>query len=138
MRIQCRTLFDITVTGVRNNSHRNRIPFVDSAGQAINDAGAWNRSRNQQRNWETLNQIISLRTLPTDITAPARAGRYWTFEFSIDNPETVTKGDDPIGAIKADCQDVPMISGLQEDGNCGSVLQVGHNIEFVLSEINNS
>ena len=132
MRIQCRTLFDITVTGVRNNSHRNRIPFVDTAGQAVNDLGAWNRSRNQQRNWETLNQIISLRMLPVDISQPKQNDAHWFFEFGVENPETVLQGSDPLGAIKADCEQVPMIIGLNESVECGSTLQVGHNIEFIL------
>ena len=132
MRIQCRTLFDITVTGVRNNSHRNRIPFVDSAGQNINDLGDWNKSRNQQRNWETLNQLISLRMLPTDITDPEYDGTHWSFVFGVENPETVEQGSDPLGAIKADCEHVPMITGLGEKPGCGSTLQVGHNIDFIL------
>lgn len=132
MRIQCRTLFDITVTGVRNNSHRNRIPFVDAAGQTVDDVATWNRSRNQQRNWETLNQIISLRTLPIDITESRRDGDHWIFDFEIDHPETVQQDGDLVGAIKADCRDVPMLVGLTEKGPCGIVLQVGHNIDFVV------
>lgn len=130
MRIQCRTLFDITVTGVRNNFHRNRIPFIDDAGQSVNDLGSWNRSRNQQRNWETLNQIISLRTLPTDISVPRQESAYWVFEFEVDNPETIQQEDDPLGAFKIDCQDVPMLTGLRETQPCGPLLELGHNIYF--------
>ena len=132
MRIQCRTLFDITVTGVTNNSHRNRIPFVDAAGQSVNDLGAWNRSRNQQRNWETLNQLISLRMLPVDITPPICDGGSWSFSFGVERPETIEQGAVPLGAIKSDCEQVPMITGLGEKSNCGATLQVGHNIEFSL------
>ena len=130
MRIQCRTLFDITVTGVRNNSHRNRIPFVDDAGQTVTDLTTWHRSRNQQRNWETLNQIISLRTLPENISRPVRDRDHWIFEFEIDSPETMQQGDDALGALAVDCRDVPMLTGLTETQSCGSMLELGQNINF--------
>lgn len=130
MRIHCWTLFDITVTGVRNNSYRNRIPFVDQAGYKINDVDDWNKSRNQQRNWETLNQLISLRTLPIDIEQPHREGNRWIFSFEIENPETLTDGLDPLGALKIDCKNVPMITGLDEIDSKGTCLEVGCNIDF--------
>jgi len=45
MRIKCITTFDITATGVRSNFNANRIPFHDSAGNAITDIEQWTRSR---------------------------------------------------------------------------------------------
>lgn len=126
-------MFDITSTGVRNNSLKNRIPFVDASGQSVTDAGSWERSRNQQRNWETLNQIISLRTLPVEITEPNKQGNQWVFTFVVENPGTVEKDQDPVGAINADCDQVPMITGLGENPGCGNVLRVGHNIWFELT-----
>jgi hypothetical protein len=128
MRIICRTRFDITATGVRNSFYKNR---ADAA-----DTGTWTRNRNQQRNWETVNQIISLRTLPTNITPPKRVTQngenLWVFEFDIEQPATVGTDEDPVCILKADCRDVPMLTGLDEDPGIDGVLIVNINIEFVV------
>jgi nucleoside-diphosphate-sugar epimerase len=62
MKIYCETVFDITATGVTGHFKSSRIPFIDHAGHKITDSDSWNRARNQQRNWETLTQLIQLRT----------------------------------------------------------------------------
>ena len=128
MRIICRTRFDITATGVRNSFYKNRADAADTE--------TWTRNRNQQRNWETVNQIISLRTLPINITLPKRitqAGEnLWVFEFEIEQPATVGTDEDPVGILKADCRDVPMLTGLDEDDDIGSTLIVNTNIEFAV------
>ena len=56
MQIRCRTLFDITETGVTGHFKPHRIPFRDNAGQQISDQVTWDRARNQQRNLETISQ----------------------------------------------------------------------------------
>ena len=116
-RITCRTQFDITATGVRNNFHRNRVPFDTVQGIRIDTDQAWNRARNQQRNWETINQVLSLRALPTDITDPVvieQDGlRLWQFEFSVEQPGALAADGDTVGALKQDCVGVPMITGLK-------------------------
>lgn len=136
MKIRCVTEFDITATGVRSTLNKNRIPFQDAAGTLINDEAAWNRSRNQQRNWETLTQIISLRTSPIDITVPENineAGKKsWSFEFEIEQPDGLALNGDPLGALDADCRDVPMITGLDETPGQQSVLEPGSNITFII------
>ena len=80
MRFSCTTLFDITATGVTGHFKSSRAPFEDRAGNTIQDVADWNRSRNQQRNWETVNQIIGMRT-QVDSTMPKREGSSWSFEF---------------------------------------------------------
>lgn len=128
MRIICRTRFDITATGVRNSFYKNRAEAADTE--------QWTRGRNQQRNWETLNQIISLRTLPVNITPPKRVTQdgenLWVFEFDIEQPATIGTDGDPVSILKADCRDVPMLTGLDEDPGTDSVLVVDTNIEFVV------
>jgi len=123
MRIKCRTQFDITATGVRNNFQKNRDG---------NDTVAWNRLRNQQRNWETINQIISLRTLPVNITTPYRVDDSWEFEFEIEQPATIELDGDPVGILNADCRDVPMLTGLDEQLELSGVLIPKINIDFVV------
>jgi len=48
MRFICRTLFDITATGVTGHAKSARIPFEDRTGRRITDYVIWNRARNQQ------------------------------------------------------------------------------------------
>ena len=134
LTVVCQTDFDITATGIKSNFHKNRIPFTDDAGQTISDMAAWHRSRNQQRNWETINQIISLRTLPEEITVPERTqnqGRtQWRFSFQIINASDIATDDDAMGLLKQDCRDVPMLVGLGENAQEKPFLIPDHNIVF--------
>jgi len=138
--IQCRTLFDITATGVRNHTSNSRLPFQDQAGQSVENDQQWVRSRNQQRNWETLNQILALRTLPENTTVPViqhtDLGREWRFEFDLPNLSTVSEGDRPMGLLLHDCEAVPMITGLTETASLVPELRTGNpgaNIWFELA-----
>jgi len=116
--IQCATLFDITETGVRNHTANARLPFQDQAGQDVDTESAWVRSRNQQRNWETLNQIMALRTLPENISSPVvekvKQGPRWQFEFDIPDLSAVSEGGVYLSLLLRDCESVPMITGLAE------------------------
>ncbi len=130
MRVRCVTLFDITATGVKSHFNISRMPFEDDAGRSISTLQEWNHSRNQQRNWETVNQVISLRTLPEDITVPVNQDNRWSFEFTVENPSTVEMAGDPVGVLIRDCQDVPMLTGLGENTDIGVCLSPGNNIFF--------
>jgi len=134
MRIQCQTLFDITATGVTGHIKPSRMPFLDQAGYRITDTESWNHSRNQQRNWETVTQLISLRTQVNDLSDPVRIDDRWTFEFAVDIENLFTDGTDPLAVLKADCAGVPMLLGLNEIKDIGIVLAVGSNIWFTLVE----
>jgi hypothetical protein len=105
------TLIDITPTGVISYSPQNEF------------------KRNQQRNWETIQQILSLRTQPTiletdDFTADLKdynfgvnyAGQQhiWTFKFGVDYPDIYQAGPDKFGLVKYDFQITPVILGLME------------------------
>jgi hypothetical protein len=126
-KITCQTLFDITATGVRSYYRASLIPFKDETGKIITDTRSWDRARNQQRNWETLNQIISLRVLPEEITHPIQKinndKQIWEFEFVVPSLETVTMGNNPVGALMHDCQSVPMILNLDETAQLETVLK---------------
>lgn len=137
MRIQCRTLFDITATGVTGHLKPSRMPFVDHAGTKITNTESWNRSRNQQRNWETLTQLISLRTQVNDLILPVKNDSHWTFEFTVDNDNLFVGIDDPLAVLKADCEGVPMLIGLNELSNIESVLVNDQNLWFLSMPINN-
>lgn len=134
MKIQCQTLFDITATGTTGHVKPSRIPYKDLAGTRITDIESWNRSRNQQRNWETVTQLISLRTQVDNLKEPQRINDRWQFEFEIENKNLFTDGTDGMAVLKADCAGVPMLTGLNESAHTGTVLAVDTNIWFALVE----
>lgn len=116
IRVKCSTRFDITETGVKNRSYKSQMTFRDRAGRKITTAADWNRARNQQCNWETINQIISLRTLPENITTPVQDADsgIWHFEFDVVDPASIFCDGNPVGYLLSDCVGVPMILGLDE------------------------
>jgi len=124
MKILCRTLFDCTPTGITGSFKPSQLPFVDKAGTEINSVLDWNRARNQQRNFETVVQIISLRGQPSDITAPEMSHGAWQFMFDIDTPGVYSiNGDvDNLDILLDECDGVPMIVGLGEQSDLAATL----------------
>jgi len=110
----CQTLFDITATGVTGHFKSSRIPFTDNAGQQILDTDQWNRSRNQQRNWETITQILSLRTQLFLLTDPIcdQSGTRWMFEFETESDGIYGPNSDPVQVLRDDANAVPMLLDL--------------------------
>lgn len=127
-KVICYTLFDCTATGILNHAKVTQLPLTDQQGHTISDQAALTRARNQQRNWETLTQLISLRTQVTVYSPPQilqdasiavlglnrRAGRIWTFEFGSEFADIYDIGGEPLAALTQDCDGVPLITGLGE------------------------
>jgi hypothetical protein len=135
MKIVCSTLFDITATGVTGHFKPSRVPFKDNYGQEIANESQWHRARNQQRNWETLSQLISLRTQVFDASKPVVDNGTWTFEFEVETPEVFADGINELGLLLVDCNDVPMLTGLDETNTQSrSLNSLGpdQNITFVI------
>lgn len=124
MKYGCRTRFDITNTGVTGHYKSSRVPFTDSAGQEILDELSWNYARNQQRNWETLTQLISLRAQITEITKPAQVGSEWHFAFEVETADAYGTADDATAILRSDSDGVPMLIGLKNEPNLEPVLKV--------------
>ena len=124
MKFACQTLFDITATGVTGHCKVARMPFHDRAGQLIRDIETWNRSRNQQRNWETLTQILSLRTQLFDLTDPIQdqSGTKWMFEFETESDGIYGPESDPVSVLVTDAAGVPMLRELNNDPDIDTVL----------------
>ena len=137
MIIRCSTHFDITATGVKNNFSRNRRPFRDDSGALIDSDDAWNRARNQQRNWETINQLISLRSLPYNISTPVRVetvdGPEWQFEFTVDKISELCVDTNDLAALKQDCRGVPMLHHLTERKDVAPILIPESNLDFEIA-----
>lgn len=100
MRYSCQTLFDITATGVTGHYKSASRLSVDE----------WNHARNQQRNWETLIQIISLRTQVFELTTPVEHNGCWTFEFTVETLGVFGTDDDPTKVLRMDADGVPMLN----------------------------
>jgi hypothetical protein len=81
---------------------------VDRAGNKITDQSSWVRSRNKQRNLETVTQIISLRTQVFDLSDPVKKQDQWHFEFSVDSLSVYTN-QDTFDILKQDAHNVPML-----------------------------
>ena len=117
--ITCYSLFDITATNILN---RFRADMADNM--------EWIYKRNTQANFDTILQIISLRTQPDVLVKPIRKDiRFdeftefgflyeqeddktypcWAFDFSVNHPSAFTDGIQELGSLFSDSQGVPMI-----------------------------
>lgn len=129
IQIKVRTQFDITATGVTGHyKHSQNLSAIE-----------WNKARNQQRNLETLTQLISLRTQIMSTTIPVENNKIWEFEFESET-NVWDNGADPVGVLKDDSNGVPMLRELNNDPDIEPILIVGgpkQNIWFELMPINN-
>lgn len=124
-KIRCYTLFDIEQTGISTRRIPNNIP-QDKALE-------WEQKRNKQCNFDTIVQVISLRTQPEEITKPVKATvdfkesekfgflfeqeeqqSVWSFDFVISHQNAYNDGIQELGYLYQDCDGVPMIKGLSE------------------------
>lgn len=105
------TLVDITNTGVTK--------FAPNVA----------KERNQQRNWESILQILGLRTQIFEINQsyvnqPVRdfefgsmyKGKHniWTFRFSVEFENLYGTAENPVDVLEKDFEQTPMIVGLDE------------------------
>lgn len=118
-RLCCYTLFDITPTGVLNRSKPTE-----------EDVESWIHRRNTQCNFDTLLQVISLRSQPEVVKSPTvvkirfdefvnfgflyeqeddKLHNVWKFEFEIQHSSVFENGISPLGELYRDCEGVPMI-----------------------------
>ena len=137
------TYFDCTPTGTK--SYRKLQPgSVNAVGHKISTLDDWNFSRNQQRNWETILQVVSLKTQAIDISNPMIMTRedkkVWQFHFKIEHEGIYDDGTDKLGLLKQEVKGVPMIVGLNETHKDGFLMPYllatgeNQNIMFTLLE----
>jgi hypothetical protein len=117
-KVSCYTLFDITQTGIVNRSR----PADDE------DLDNWLSKRNTQCNFDTILQVVSLRSQPEDISIPKvkqlnlnefdnfgflledeELINCWSFNFTIHHPSVFYDGITELGYLYSDCDQVPMI-----------------------------
>lgn len=119
-RIRCYTLFDITKTGVLNR----KAPSTYSS----DELKLWENRRNTQANYDTILQIVSLRSQPEQCSTTRKKiinfkefqnfgflfdeeedQSCWSFDFEILHPKVFFDGIDELGALNADADGVPII-----------------------------
>lgn len=107
------TLIDVTQTG--------DVSYINSI------------TRNQQRNYETLLQVLGLRAqlitmsqpevLTLDVTTSKFGSNYagnqtvWTFKFGVEQDAVYADATGPFGTLQKDFTNVPVITGLTETAN---------------------
>ena len=123
--ITCYTLFDITQTNVPNRYR----PDMDKE---------WHYKRNTQSNFDTVQQAISLRSQPENVSVPTktliRFDKFtdfgflfeqevdetypcWYFDFEVRHSSVFYDGVSELGALYNDCDRVPMIKCGTEWGH---------------------
>ena len=115
LTIRVRTDFDCTPTGITGHFREHSVPFRDRAGQLVTNQATWSRSRNQQRNWETIMQLISLYTQPLRVTAVSMQDYQWQFDFDADTDDVFRLNDDPVGRLRQACDGVPIINYVEQE-----------------------
>ena len=118
-----------------------QLPFEDQSGKQINTQNEWNYARNQQRNWETIMQMISLRAQPTIVTYPAHNAESWEFVFEVESTGVYSDNGqiDNYGALLNECHGIPMISELGESTELiPQLITAGENQNIWFETVNNS
>ena len=141
-RIRCHTLFDITQTGVLNRSK----PSED-------DVEGWIKRRNTQCNFDTVLQVISLRSQPEVIRLPCEVDltetlyemfgflyntenvSCWKFEFEVQHSSVFENGIIPLGALYKDCEGVPMIMSDNQHSMCPKFLDITPELKNIYFEV---
>jgi hypothetical protein len=108
------TLVDITATGVTRNKPGDE------------------HKRNQQRNWETVLQVLGIRAQPTLVEGPmcgvvdedllkrifgemyTGEQRVWFASFSIEHRDVYKKDAEQLALLADDFNQVPVVTGLDE------------------------
>jgi hypothetical protein len=123
MKIRIKTLVDVTRTDVRRKGQGDEQKLL------------------QQQNYQTLQQIINLRNLidnnddpfveTRDVTGEFGSSykgehKVWTYEFEVDHADAYNDGEDPVGLLKQDMEQIPVLGGLTETVPAPKMFVVNH------------
>ena len=149
MRIKCHTLYDITQTNVSFRKKNTEIVPADEL-----------KRRSQQSNFETILQIINMRSQPEDISNSQsiqvkiedleifkfgylHRKKYnnlkfiniWFFTFSVNHSDVFNNGINDLGNLLEDCNQVPMILNLDESLKLSNQLNISDEQRNIYFEI---
>ena len=133
--IKISTDFDVTNTGVIRHFREDLLPAKVN-GKILYTEDEWIKSRRQQTNWETVTQVISLRATPMNLKTLVTES-HWVIEFDIESPTVYKKDDDPLGLLKEDFNNVPLLIGLTEHKKADSYgfIVIDQNMRFETHEL---
>lgn len=128
LKVDCLCLFDITSTGVNSHQRNISFPYQSKTGAEIKNDAELHKARNQQRNFDTLQQLIGLRTQVTITDDPAvvdnknipefawagRNAKVWKFSFEVESQAQWLIDNDELWLLKNDSDRTPMLLGLEE------------------------
>ena len=144
-RIATYTLFDITQTGVMNRSK----PTGDNID-------TWIYERNTQCNFDTLLQVISMRSQPELVKFPSKMilkeedfdkfgflyskeedkiKHFWRFEFDVQHSSVFENGIISLGSLYNDCDGVPMILSKDQFEKIPAFLDVTDELRNIYFEL---
>lgn len=145
--IRCHTLFDITNTGILNRKAPINLP-----SEKLKE---WELGRNRQSNFDTIIQVLSLRTQPEEITKPVESTisvdddkfgflfseeteqPCWSFDFAIYYKDAYTDGVTELGGLYNDCDGVPMIKIGTEWAKLPNFLDTSSELRNIYFEVIN-
>jgi hypothetical protein len=106
------------------------VTLVDITNTGVVRATGDQHKRNQQRNWETVLQTISILAQPIDIKCEPEftcdvknlkfgemyqgTHKIWIAEFSVEHQNVFSENDDELSRLKDCFNQVPVITGLDE------------------------
>ena len=143
-RIACYTLFDITQTGVMNRSK----PIND-------DLDSWVHKRNTQCNFDTVLQVVSMRSQPEVVKLPVKTemteqefnkfgflyqpkeqpSYCWKFDFEVQHSSVFENGVSSLGSLYKDCEGVPMIMCADQIEDTPAFLNVTEELRNIYFEV---
>ena len=139
------TLFDITNTGILRRFKPEILP-VTKKGLTLTSEEEYNFARKQQSNYEVLTQVMSLRVQLQnivmydfsceDLSAHKFDKKYkgsnnvWKFSFDIENISYLSNSENILGNLYKDCNNIPMLTGLNETIEDKYISTVEPNIYF--------
>jgi hypothetical protein len=150
MRIKCYTLYDITQTNVNFRKKNTEIVPADEI-----------KKRSQQSNFETILQIINMRSQPEEISESELTViniddlkdfnfgylyeksynktinkiKVWSFTFSVDHADVFNNGINDLGSLSDDCNQVPMILRLEETFKLSNQMNISDEQRNIYFEI---
>ncbi len=145
-KIRCYTLFDITRTGVLN-----RKAPINYTPEQLKE---WVHQRNTQSNYDTILQVVSLRSQPENNTDTSKTvinfkdfskfgflfdeeedQTCWSFDFTINHRNVFHDGIDELGALYSDANGVPIIKTGVEWGKLPQFLDTSPELKNIHFEI---
>ena len=124
------SLIDITATGLVAPYNSKFKQIIDDSDAVINNERTWNKSRNKQRNWETVVQVLGLRSLPNILATPVTVfdnlsnyefgsdyvgkENIWVFRFTTEQTGLFTGINGPTELLDLDLHQVPITTNLDE------------------------